>query len=248
MAVPNTVNILQMREKPETHEHFIKTNKRFILASAYKAAGRFITDSCDEYSVALIAFEEAIRSYDPSKGNFYSFAGLVIKRRVYDFLNSEARHNSEIPVRTVGESDTEEEDSLLPVELEVKKSEVSLSMASTETQPESTPIQDEIAAMQNILNAYGFSFFDLVECSPKAEKTKAACILAIGFLLDKPDLFLAMRADHKLPIKPIHKKTGLSRKILERHRKYIIAVTEILNGDFPQLAEYLKPIRKEVTE
>jgi RNA polymerase sigma factor len=32
---------------------------------------------------------------------------------------------------------------------------------------------------------------------------------------------------------------------LERHRKYIIAAIEILAGDYPCLAEYMKPQREE---
>ena len=40
------------------------------------------------------------------------------------------------------------------------------------------------------------------------------------------------------------KKAGVHKKILERHRKYIIAAAEILNGEYPLLAEYMNYIRK----
>jgi RNA polymerase sigma factor len=43
----------------------------------------------------------------------------------------------------------------------------------------------------------------------------------------------------------IEKNTHVPRKILERHRKYIIAAIEILSGEYPYLADYLRYIREE---
>jgi len=41
----------------------------------------------DEYSIALIAFNEAIESYDlDKKTKFVSFSKQVIKRRLIDYL------------------------------------------------------------------------------------------------------------------------------------------------------------------
>ena len=55
-----------------------------------------------------------------------------------------------------------------------------------------------------------------------------------------------MRDSKQLPIKIIEKNTDIPRKILERYRKYLIAVAEILSGDYPYLSEYLSYIKKEV--
>ncbi len=38
----------------------------------------------------------------------------------------------------------------------------------------------------------------------------------------------------------------LPRKIIERHRKYIIAGIEIISGNYPILSEYLKFVREEL--
>ena len=79
-------------------ENFITENQRFILICAAKAARRFVTKSDDEWSAALLAFHEAVGAYDAGKGSFRSFAALIIRRRVTDFLRGEMRHSSEIPV------------------------------------------------------------------------------------------------------------------------------------------------------
>ena len=102
----------------------------------------------------------------------------------------------------------------------------------------------EIESLGNVLAVYGFSFFDLADASPKASKTKEACRDAVLFLLSSPVLFREMKASGMLPIKIIGNNIDLPRKILERHRKYIIAAAEILNGDYPCLSEYLGYIKR----
>ena len=75
--------------KAQTDENymndFIKKHKKFILLSAFRATKRFITENDDEYSVAMIALCEAVKSYEESKGSFKGFAFLVIKRRLTDY-------------------------------------------------------------------------------------------------------------------------------------------------------------------
>ena len=62
-------------------------------------------------------------------------------------------------------------------------------------------------------------------------------------LLDFCDMEIPDTVDGK-SIKKIIENTLLPRKILERHRNYIIAAVEILSGEYPLLAEYLSFIRK----
>jgi len=38
--------------------------------------------------------------------------------------------------------------------------------------------------------------------------------------------------------------SGVPRKIIERHRKYIIAATEIVGGDYPHLSQYMSFIKR----
>lgn len=56
--------------------------RNFILSSASKTLKRAITDSDDEFMTAMIAFNEAIDSYDQSKGKFLSFASIIIRNRL----------------------------------------------------------------------------------------------------------------------------------------------------------------------
>ena len=192
--------------------------------------------------MALIAFNEATDRYIPERGSFASFAELVIKRRLADELRKEYRVKSEIatsPEILAGEGADPGTDAF--------GSEVSSALKAQALQEHSEKehtAKDEIEEVQEILKSYGFSFFDLADCSPKADKTKRECAKAVAALLENEELFAEMRSRKTLPVRELLRKSAVKNKILERHRKYIIAAAEILNGEYPLLAEYMSYIRK----
>lgn len=245
-SFPSDVERAQQDE--EYLEKFIKENQKFIKISAYKAVGHFITENDDEWSVSLIAFHEAVRSYAPSKGSFKAFAALVIKRRLADYYDSQARHRAEISLEPESMDGDVEDETATPLQLEVRAESARLSEQQAASISGSAAIRDEILAAQEILGRYGFSFFDLTDCSPKSEKTKKSCVRAVVTLLQNRDLLEKMRDSRALPAKEITKRSGLPRKILERHRKYIIAAAEIMDGEYPLLREYLDDIRKALRD
>lgn len=221
-------------------EKLIRSNRRFILGCAYRATHRFITESDDEWSVALIAFHEAVQSYELEKGSFKQFAALVIRRRLMDEFGKNARRKHEISADMSGGGlDDNEEPSIIQLEVQRHISEEAI-----RRQEEETSVRDEIDAVGQTLGRYGISFFDLAECSPKAQKTKNACALVIRALIGDDELMRQLQSSGALPIKKICELTGVPRKIPENHRKYIIAAAEILYGDYPQLAEYLRYVKK----
>ena len=78
--------------------------RNFILSSASKTLNRGITDSDDEFMTAMIAFNEAIDSYDRDKGKFLSFASVIIRNRLID----ELRRNSRNAAATFSELENED--------------------------------------------------------------------------------------------------------------------------------------------
>ena len=74
----------------------VRENNSFILRCATKTCRRYITQSDDEYEVALVAFCEAVRAFDAGAGGFMGFAGLVIRRRLMDYFDKQSRHSNEI--------------------------------------------------------------------------------------------------------------------------------------------------------
>lgn len=217
---------------------FVADNKDFILRCASKTCRRFITERDDEYEVAMVAFWEAVRQYKGAEGSFSSFAAMVIRRRLMDSFDRKSRYNREI---AVGHSMTwdDKEDQPGSVIAEVQQTIV------RNARDDTNDVKEEIEALGDVLKEYGFSFFDLAEASPKAGKTKQCCARAVNWMLAVAERILQMRKTHSLPVAAISLALSIARKILERHRRYIIAATEILDGDYPHLAEYMDYIRKE---
>ncbi|MEM1485416.1 RNA polymerase sigma-I factor [Oscillospiraceae bacterium PP1C4] len=220
-------------------DYFIEQSQSFILKCASHFTHRYITKSDDEWSLALIAFTQAIKTYDLSKGSFYNFAELVIQRRLTDYYRTQSKYTAEIAVNPeVFDTDMHDDDNL----------SVSTAILDQVYKMTNYSIKDEIDAANQAFSHYGFSFFDLADCSPKAEKTKSACAKAAAYLLKNPLLVNELYSSKLLPIKIIEKNAKVPRKILERHRKYIIAAVEILSGEYPCLADYMQFIRKELNK
>lgn len=235
---------------------FIQKNTKFVRACAFKSVHHFVTEQDDEYSIALIAFNEAIRSYDRSKGSFKSFAAMVIKRRLIDNSIKEQKFKNEMSVYPEHmDGEVEDENEATPLQLEIRQKQAEMAgqreasagiPGGTDEEQRQSDIKDEIASVQALLEPYGFSFMDLASCSPKAAKTKRAVADAVAVLIENPAFFTMLRSNKELPMKELVKYSGAPRKLLERHRKYIIAAAEILNGEYPLLREYMDYIRKAI--
>lgn len=211
---------------------FIMQNEKFIIGCANRFTRRFITKSDDEWSIALIAFSNAMDTYDADKGTFQSYARLLIERRLTDYVRSQARFSGEQSTEPyVFEGNIDEDSDNAAYQLHIVR--------ATSTSDEN-PIRDEILALNEILTAYDITFMELTGCSPKAKKTKNACLQAVSYMKENPSLVEKMRSTKMFPMKNITENTKVPRKILERHRKYIITATEILCNDFPLLQEYIK--------
>ena len=239
-----TSEALKAAQSPEALNSFIASNTSFVIFCANQALGRYITDSDDEYSIALIAFSEAVQSFDDSKGNFSSFASLVIKRRLVDYIRKEARFSSEMSVEpSVMDGEVIDDENITTMEYAVRSKTAELSENAS---AHNNPIADEIDAIKGLLEKYEIDFFDLEKASPVSGKTKRECAKAVRCLIEDEELFASMRRKKSLPMKELADKSAVKTKLLERHRRYIIAAAEILNGEYPLLAEYMSYIKKDM--
>ena len=213
----------------EVLEQFILQEMPYIRACAGKTLSRHINNESEEELLALEAFVEAVDSYSFEKGSFLSFAKLVIRRRLIDGLRKDNKTENIIPMD--------------PADIIINKDKNDMEYL-LENENFEEKIADEIGMLGDSLKKYGFSFSDLAACSPKAKKTKDACKSAIIYITENDLIFHEMANSCQLPLKIIEKNTGVPRKILERHRKYIIAVTEILKGEYPCLTPYVISMKR----
>lgn len=200
----------------------IREYMSFIRSCAGKTLGRLITDADDACSVAMLAFDEAIRNYDESKGKFLSFAQLLIRRRVTDYLRKEYSVSKIIPFSSLVYEDDEGE---TVFEIEDKNAGYS-------------DVAMEISCVKEELKEYGISLFELPSAAPKFLKTKRGCHEVIRWMMQKPERIAAMKSRNTLPVKQILTSMKVNEKLIERHRKYIIAAVVILSGDYEVISEY----------
>ncbi|GAB2046071.1 RNA polymerase sigma factor SigI [Agathobaculum sp. TL06] len=219
-------------------ERFIEAYQPFILRAASQSAGFAVTRSDDEYSVALMAFYEAVRTYNAAGGSFGSYARLVIDRRLTDHYRAARRFDAEVPLSPQIFDGA--------VEAEQPDAEVQRAVVEKMAAPAAAGAAEEIEEANRLFRGYGFCFYDLGKCSPRAEKTRRGCAAAVAALLRTPALLAELRRAHALPVKALAAQSGVSRKLVERHRNYIVAAALLLEGDYPVLSEYLQTIRKEI--
>jgi len=235
-------DVLPAKEDEQRLAELIERSRAFILRCASETAHRYITESDDEWSAALLGFTEAVREYEGGKGSFRAFAAIVIRRRVLDQLRAEGRHAGEVSVAPEAFEDGLDEETASGLETQVQRrmtEEAGLAADDTAART-----RDEIDAVQTLLAGYGFSFFDLADCSPRTDKTRRACARAVRALLRNETLLSALRGTKTLPMKELCAASGVTRKLLDRHRRYVIAAAEILAGDYPILSGYMDFIRK----
>ncbi len=215
-------------------EQLISKYRPFVLSCVSKVAGRYVTLSDDEASVGLIGFNEAIDSYEPTRGSsFVLFAETVIRRRLIDHFRRQSRRVGETPFSSLK---TETQDGLIqPVE--DTQSRRSIDEYYIRQQEEER--REEILRYSRQLNKYGIQFSELVRICPKHEDARLNAIAAARVVAGVPELAAHLKQRKELPITQMEERVSVSRKTLERQRKYIIAIAVILMEEYDHLREYV---------
>ncbi|MBR6575453.1 MAG: hypothetical protein IKK61_10785, partial [Clostridia bacterium] len=69
------------KEDLQKADDLIRDYIPFIRSEASKCISRLCTEQDDEYSIAMIAFHEAILGYEHGRGAFLSYASMLIRSR-----------------------------------------------------------------------------------------------------------------------------------------------------------------------
>lgn len=214
-------------------ERILQDYRPFYLRVASNSCRKYLVlGRDDEASIAMIAFNEAIDSYNPDGGaSFLSFAEIVVKRRLVDYFRRQSRRSDEIPLSSF--ENEEHEDSVIQ-KIESKEAHTVLQI-----QEETEERREEIFRLDQLLSHYGIRFAELVKISPKHQDARDRALKVAQTLISDPELLGHLTKKKSLPLKELESRVEVSRKTLERQRKYIITLTLVLIGDFYHLQEYL---------
>ncbi len=200
-------------------DQLIRNHLPFILKVAAKICGRYVQmGQDDEVSVGLMAFNEAVDSYRPNSGAaFTTFAEMVIRRRLIDYFRREGKR-LEAPL---SEYDQEDEDGDVWSTVELRSA-----VAEHAKRQEAQDRGDEVIRYRAALAWYGIPFEDLVRVTPRHRDARERAIMVARRVAGNARWSEYLKRTHSLPSKELagDPSLGVSRKLLERQRKYIIAV------------------------
>lgn len=199
----------------EDKNNFIIENKQFIyIAASSICKKRLQWENDDELSIALIAFDKSIELYSSSRGNFYSYAKIVIRNALIDYFRKGINNHLSL-------HDEEATDYFY------EKSSIS----KYEIEKENILRSEEVEVYVHKLKEYSITLEDLVDNSPTHIDTKDK-LLDLAFLCSKnEEILYFIRKNKMLPIKKIILLTDIKRKYIESWRKYLLSVILILSND-----------------
>ena len=216
----------------ELRNELIRKYTPFIKKSIFKVVKRYITSSDEEFSVGLLAFNDAIDSYKTHHNkSFLAFSDLIIQRRTIDFIRKEKKFNQTISF----EQSFNEEEEITENNIVNKTSVEAFNKKTVEEQR-----REEILLFQQRLLTFGISFNKLTEASPKHKDARQKAIEVARLVANTKEFKDYLYQHKRLPLAEIEKHVSVSRKTLERNRIYIIAMCIVLSENFVFLQEYLK--------
>ncbi|SIT18800.1 RNA polymerase sigma factor [Kroppenstedtia eburnea] len=221
--------LLKARNDPAVREELIDENQTYILKVASKICIRNITRQDDEYSVALLGFNEAINSYRSDQSTkFHSFAFTVIRRRLTDYFRSETRHFNQVPLVSADSKDNE------PTYPEV----IRKAFEEHHDRELEEKRRSDLEEFAKHLQRFKISLNDLVKISPKHRDTRQNLQEIARRIASKKELLEQFYKQKRLK-KGFAEQVGCHRRTLKRHRNYLIALVVVLVEDLPTIREYL---------
>lgn len=205
-------------------EKFINDYKPYILKTLSCLLDKFIDENNEEYSVGLLAFNEAIDLYDIKRNsNFFKYADMVIKHRIIDYIRINKKYVKDIPFSYFEGDEGFEERYLISDYL---------------SQYEKVEIEEEILIFEQQLKRFEITLEELVECSPRHKDSRSLCMQIAKMIAENETLVSKMIKKKMLPLSDLMKLVNVHKRTVERNRKYIIAVTLILISNLEDIKDF----------
>jgi len=185
----------------------------------------------DLLSSAMMAFYEAVKSYDAEKGHFFPFANRVVSARLIDQIRKIRRHEGKtVPLNIDDEEPQFSQTSAINV----------LSMRNYDAERRREQLMDEIEQFKAEAALWGITMDALVRGSPKHRELRHTYREILTAVSKNPEIMQTIHLKRYFPVKAISQITGLPQKKLERARTYILASLVIKTGDYVLLTEYIE--------
>lgn len=212
-------------------DKFINDYKPFVLSCVSKFLNKFVEiENSEEFSIGLIAFDKAIDDYDCTKNShFLSFADLVIRRRLLNYVKQERKNSNTYPFSYFeAENDSSLEEAMIDksIHLHFNKFEA----------------REEILIFNKRLEKFGISMDDLVKKTPKHKDSRKMLIEIARIIAQNDVLYQKLMSKLCMPMSDLAPYIRVNPKTVEKNRKYIIAVCLAIRSDLDIIKGFLQNI------
>jgi RNA polymerase sigma factor len=192
-------------------------------------------EQTDEFSIALTAFNEAIDRYlCATHVPFLRFAGLVINRRIIDWLRQQKHHSQ---TRPLSHFEDEQGESALD----------RLMSSPGETVWQNMEVEEEIVLLLRRLQDYNLTLTRLLQVFPRHRDSRLLLLRAARLLLLDADLCQRFEGERRLPAAELSRRSMIPLKTIERNRPSIIFLALLLSSDLDVIKAYLMSYTKEAS-
>lgn len=211
----------------ELKEKFIIKYRPYLLKIISSTLGRYVDpESSEEYSVGLMAFNEAIDGFKPDiNTNFVSYCNMVVNHRLIDYIRKNKKDSNVIPFSYFEERSDFEEKYLV---------------SDAHYQYENIEVKEEVLLFEKQLKEFGITLEDLVLNSPKHKDSRELYIGIARVLAENNELFEKMVRKGCIPLSELMNLVNVHRKTVERNRKFIIAVSLVLRSGLEEIKQFFR--------
>jgi RNA polymerase sigma factor len=233
ITVEDRVLLIQQGDE-SMRSDLINDSQPFIRSIVGRMLHTSTAQQHDEYSIALSAFSDAINKYDSGSGvPFFKFAGIVINRKLIDWLRSQKKHNENTVNFSSFEQDTE--------------SNFVGSIEDTGACSFTTglEIEEELLLLRDRLIGFGLNFAKVTKKFPKKRASRKMCVSLANLLVNNEPLYRGFEIKKKLPMAELSRLSRTSIKTIERNRSSIILLSLLLTSDLEVIKHNLAVFLKE---
>jgi RNA polymerase sigma factor len=184
-------------------------------------------DRQDALTDAMLAFVNAVQTYNPEKGSFAAYAATLMRNRVINFAKKEYREKKRFVFFSV--KDDESGQTL----------ENDISRQAYDAEEERQQLDRELDEADAVFSRWGFDWDSLVKRCPKQERSRNACFAAAKKITGNFSLFETAIKTYQLPVTYLVSHEGVSKKTLEKYRVFIAALVILVAGDYPYIRAFL---------
>lgn len=203
-------------------EELIEQYRPFLIRTVSNVTGQYVSvEHDDAFSVALEAFAEAVERFDPERGKFMSYAGLVIRSRLSTYLQQENRGNGDLSLEALQEDGWEASD---PRQCQ-------------------NDLREEIDQYQQELRKFGLSLEQLADAAPRHQDTRQRAVQIAETASEDKEIVDATYRKKKLPIRPMASLCNVSEKIIKTSKTFILGTMLVFIKKLPGMMSWIRGTR-----